>query len=455
MDKSDVSRVLKGTEIKKTCYGGSCTDAEESVSTRVEEACTIFNPSRKYCCPKPALLCDCTWRGSQPDCPDAKCKSDEVAIDLNPQGSGILACSWSPKKTDCSKVRSGPQAALTCDMSICDADPALCGDTASIGLMTKRDFFTLDNGLSIAEPLYTDDLEPEDEGDEYSILEKRKKRSVTFELLGRAAIIVFARPHPSRSQLFASALRLRTVIRRFFHLEHTQCDGTAITGVDLPTPNQASTLPRTGETEHPIDLSIHKRFVRCAERGILPDCSATENPGLGAAFFADQYLAENMLRQGLPLVTPNSAQYRSAYMRVWEAFGSTTNAAQFVLTDRDINGPKGRVMNLGAIGVFKYLQNTDVAARFQNTRDLIRERLEIIEAELPGATGLVALWDECFEAILREIKRTAQEWLLARVNQARQIYTQVRPTPWNRASVFTTLTSLERQIMSMYIPGSR
>lgn len=42
-------------------------------------------------------------------------------------------------------------------MSICDADPALCGDTASIGLMTKRDFFTLDNGLSIAEPLYTDD----------------------------------------------------------------------------------------------------------------------------------------------------------------------------------------------------------------------------------------------------------------------------------------------------------
>ncbi|XMA20475.1 hypothetical protein WAI453_013266 [Rhynchosporium graminicola] len=353
--------------------------------------------------------------------------------------------------------------------------------------MKKRDFFTLDNGLSVAEPLYTDDLEPEDEGDEYSILEKRKKISVTFELLGRAAIIVFARPHPSRAQLFASALRLRTVIRQFFHLEHTQCDDTAITGVDLPTPNQASTLPRTGETEHPIDLSIHKRFVRCAERGILHDGSATENSGLGAAFFADQYLAENMLRQGLPLVTPNSAQYRSTYMRVWEAFGSTTNAAQFVLTDKEINGPKGRVMNLGvvtgipqfeiwvnqgtagngtatesflqslrtAIGVFKYLQNTDVAARFQNTRDLIREQLEIIEAELPGATGLVALWDECFEAILREIERTAQEWLLARVNQARQIYTQVGPTPRNRASVFTTLTSLERQIMSMYIPGSR
>ncbi|CZT13600.1 uncharacterized protein RCO7_10835 [Rhynchosporium graminicola] len=393
----------------------------------------------------------------------------------------------SRKKTNCCKVRSRPPAALTCDVSICDADPPLCRDTASVGLMKKRDFFTLDNGLSVAEPLYTDDLEPEDEGDEYSILEKRKKISVTFELLGRAAIIVFARPHPSRAQLFASALRLRTVIRQFFHLEHTQCDDTAITGVDLPTPNQASTLPRTGETEHPIDLSIHKRFVRCAERGILPDGSATENSGLGAAFFADQYLAENMLRQGLPLVTPNSAQYRSTYMRVWEAFGSTTNAAQFVLTDKEINGPKGRVMNLGvvtgipqfeiwvnqgtagngtatesflqslrtAIGVFKYLQNTDVAARFQNTRDLIREQLEIIEAELPGATGLVALWDECFEAILREIERTAQEWLLARVNQARQIYTQVGPTPRNRASVFTTLTSLERQIMSVYIPGSR
>ncbi|CZT52813.1 uncharacterized protein RSE6_14193 [Rhynchosporium secalis] len=373
---------------------------------------------------------------------DTKCfvVKQEIGMMLH---LGVIGLSGSRKKTNCCKVRSRPPAALTCDVSILDADPTLCGDTASVGLMKKRDFFTLDNGLSVAEPLYTDDLEPEDAGDEYSILEKRTKRSVTFELLGRAAVIVFARPHPSRAQLFASSLRLRTVIRQFFHLEHTQCDDTAITGADLPNPNQASTLPRTGETEHPID--------------------------------------------GLPLVTPNSAQYRSVYMRVWEAFGSTTNAAQFVLTDKEIIGPKGRVMNLGvvtgipqfeiwvnqgtagngtatesflqslrtAIGVFKYLQNTDVAARFQNTRDLIREQLEIIEAELPGATGLVALWDECFEAILREIERTAQEWLLARVNQARQIYTQVGPTPRNRASVFTTLTSLERQIMSMYIPGSR
>lgn len=47
----------------------------------------------QYCCPKATPLNDCTWRGSAPDCADAKCKQDEVAIDNNVSGGGGNGCS--------------------------------------------------------------------------------------------------------------------------------------------------------------------------------------------------------------------------------------------------------------------------------------------------------------------------------------------------------------------------
>ena len=105
--------------------------------------------------------------------------------------------------------------------------------------------------------------------------------------------------------------------------------------------------------------------------------------------------------------------------------------------------------------MFRYLQDPDVAQRFRNVRDLVRAQLVIIENELPGGTGLAAHWDEFLPDYLRQIGSFAQQWLLARIGDIRNIYGRTFPPPQNQASVLATLTQLERQIFNMYIPGSR
>lgn len=74
--------------------GGDCKDDEEQVSTKYDSGpCLVFSPTFKYCCPRGTHLYDCRWVGSNFDCPDAKCASDEVAIDLNAQGANYHSCS--------------------------------------------------------------------------------------------------------------------------------------------------------------------------------------------------------------------------------------------------------------------------------------------------------------------------------------------------------------------------
>lgn len=51
---------------------------------------TIFEGAK--CCPADSPLYDCTWRGSAPDCANAKCEKDEVAVDLESQGDGTFEC---------------------------------------------------------------------------------------------------------------------------------------------------------------------------------------------------------------------------------------------------------------------------------------------------------------------------------------------------------------------------
>ena len=49
--------------------------------------------TEKYCCPLDTPLHDCEWRGNWPDCPNAKCEIDEVAVVNDPNGEpGWFAC---------------------------------------------------------------------------------------------------------------------------------------------------------------------------------------------------------------------------------------------------------------------------------------------------------------------------------------------------------------------------
>jgi len=68
---------------------GRCKTGETHVATISEYCLSPSFPSIKYyCCPSPATLYDCVWRGTPVDCADAKCKSDEVALKSDRFGGG-------------------------------------------------------------------------------------------------------------------------------------------------------------------------------------------------------------------------------------------------------------------------------------------------------------------------------------------------------------------------------
>lgn len=59
----------------------------------------LTGDSGKYCCPSDSPLHDCTLRGTTPDCADAKCKPDEVAIATNNENCWcklFLSCKYQP-----------------------------------------------------------------------------------------------------------------------------------------------------------------------------------------------------------------------------------------------------------------------------------------------------------------------------------------------------------------------
>lgn len=167
-----------------------------------------------------------------------------------------------------------------------------------------------------------------------------------------------------------------------------------------------------------------------------------------------------------------------------EAFGSTTNRNNFVLAERQINAAKGSIFGLegpisvanfaqlstrgagidddaaeealqeirAVISVFRYLNDPLITTRYNNVAASLRAQLVIIEANTAGGTGLAAHFDEFWPDYQRQIEIFSQVWVQDRINQMRQIYNQIGPTPRNRLQVFAALLQLESQIPTMRLP---
>jgi hypothetical protein len=102
--------------------------------------------------------------------------------------------------------------------------------------------------------------------------------------------------------------------------------------------------------------------------------------------------------------------------------------------------------------VFRYIQNEQVNLRIRAVRDLIREQLVIAEAELPGGTGLTALWDEFFPAYMQAVEQTSQDWMTESIRSIRVAYATAATNgspALNQASVEAILVELENQIKDM------
>ena len=134
--------------------------------------------------------------------------------------------------------------------------------------------------------------------------------------------------------------------------------------------------PLTPLANLPHQLSVHPRFIQTVNTGVLPSGQRTRNAPIATSFFNGQYFRSNALRSGLPRVSPGSPDLRTASDRFWEALGSNTNRANFVLTDRELNGVKGRLFILRAPiahGDFRQLVRDAAAGDDDATEHMIEE----------------------------------------------------------------------------------
>ncbi|KAF2495510.1 hypothetical protein BU16DRAFT_561793 [Lophium mytilinum] len=451
-----------------TSCGGSCKSSEDEVSNLYDSTkCTIIHPWYKYCCPRPTSLYDCRWVGSQPDCPDAKCNADEVTIALNGQGRGFPSCGYDRYKANCCKVKTPPKEPTTCHISICDTSPLLCTDEDSEASdeLFRRDA-TLEDGLTVTNKL-----------------ERRKgRRPFPFHLVGREKpIISFAIPAPRRGDLFRGT-RLFIVYPRWFRMTTNRCDDTAVQNEPLNLDSPPSSLPPDMEAEHPVDLQLHSEFVRTANTGQLRSGRPTTTPPIATEFWEGRYFNNAALPNGIPRFVPGGSTSREPAQRVWEAFGTRFNAANFIPTARLINNYKGAVFALndpmhvdvlrrttreamagnqtshelllqtlrGTIGVFNYLNDDAASERFLNVRDDIRNRLVLLEENVPEADGVVAHWDEWFPDYFAMVEIEARAWLSDTIRYIRTTYENsiraIGPYPAFAEQTFEALYVLEGKI---------
>lgn len=72
------------------CWSNCDYNKEYKVTEKFvpEGFCNPWSRSTDLCCPKPVTLSQCRWVGTAPDCAEAKCDADEIAVDRDTYGDG-------------------------------------------------------------------------------------------------------------------------------------------------------------------------------------------------------------------------------------------------------------------------------------------------------------------------------------------------------------------------------
>ena len=238
--------------------------------------------------------------------------------------------------------------------------------------------------------------------------------------------------------------------------------------------------------------------------GILPSGQIANLPTIPASFWQkDSWLASNALLAARPRVGgPNGIQPDSPNDRVMESFGSNDYPYPFMAVDKQINGPKGRVMALRAataiptitelantavrddtqadadallqavrvvschesdvtlikgpieltclsnsqgFSTFEYLNTPDASLRWNAVRQQIRLQFSYIEADL-GVPNLVAWWDLFSNDYFALVGERARSWATDAINAAAAPFVQAHNAGRNLQTYEQVIGALEEML---------
>ncbi|KAK5658413.1 hypothetical protein OQA88_2390 [Cercophora sp. LCS_1] len=501
-----------------TTKGCRWTDCNGSCyANEVERAAVVecsWNRKKKYCCQEDSALYDCVWRGSNPDCADAKCNLGEVAIINSQNGdNGWKGCLWSRKKTNCCKVRKPPGAKLECNKTTCDDDPLVCAADedkygnykrsedgefrGSEGITYVEDADDLsDDNDSLSEDnggLSGDATAPATNTSRRGVLEKRKRRGYSAWFNG-IEFLTKEQFYGSQADYMRSVRNgLVNIAQAYWWMRSRTCSRPSLGPMDYPLDSQGNRIaPSSAELEHLIPASfVLGRFVAISSNGrlmrplpfgnrrVVPDGDATTTARTNTRFWQDIWNAANQL----PANDPEFADVDTPAEYIAEAIGSSRNRQAMVLLQSTVNGLKGRLevfnnpvadtrfrtyirqstrdanetavelmmANLReTIAVFEYLNDNEIASRTADVAAEIRRRLVVLEARFPDAQGIVDHWDQAYTHYFGQVSEFARDWLYARVQQVRTAY-QAVGTPF-RDYVLDELKIIESKISDCYYP---
>lgn len=270
------------------------------------------------------------------------------------------------------------------------------------------------------------------------------------------------------------------------------------------------------ESEHPVDVSavilvfyqmigswcacvqrqIAARFIEAASSGLLRNRYQTHLPAIGSEIFQNYWdYPYSGLANAPPVGGPHGARPLTANDRMMEAFGSDDYPYPLLPTDRQINGPKGNLMNLNApasligigrlartavrldtaqaadtllseirivclppthhclkqpvcltdswqiFAIFEYMNTNDFATRFNAARNQVRTQLGYVEQAL-GVRNLQSWWDVFTNDYFSQIEEWAQSWADQAIIAAAAPYIAARNgnrNPQTYAQVMNTL----------------
>jgi len=210
---------------------------------------------------------------------------------------------------------------------------------------------------------------------------------------------------------------------------------------------------------------------------------------ISASFFRNSWNAAS-----LPASLPNvGADFRSQVPndRVFEALGSNSNRANFVATATDLNGVKARIWGLRTImddnvrdaalnaalntrlpqaqrntaresvlgtiravrATFSYLnEDPDITQRLRAIAAEARVQIQLIESNLPAASGLTAIWDEFLLDRFQTMQQNSTNFMTTTIMEVRTRYNAASPPPPDLAQVTGILNRLQAEIGTIGMP---